>query len=94
MQRDLPKVTQLGVRGGARVPDSRLTPGLVFLFTLSPVKPDPPARAQRREVSKSLREGSWSTDTHQEDERGLEPENQGLKCQILENVLCCYGRLL
>ena len=49
MRRDLVKVTQLGVRGGARVPDSRLTPGLVFFFTLSPAKGDPPAKAWRKE---------------------------------------------
>lgn len=48
MWRYLPKVMALGARGGAGVPHSRLTPGLVS-FILSPAKGDPRAKAQRRE---------------------------------------------
>lgn len=41
-----------------------------------------------------VREGSWSTEAHQESERVWELEDKDLECHTLEYVLCCCGRLL
>ena len=66
------------------------------LFTLSPVKKDPPAKTPRREETPKerkgpevLREESLSVKIHQEGERALESEDTGLECSALDSALCC-----